>query len=411
MSSLKKTVGGIILAVVLTIVIVFEFKAGFDMVHNRQMSEINTFIQSASEYGKASVSIDEVAVYDEIPAVSETGYVVAVPTYDFRIKLNGELSDDSNEETGVYNYVSNETHTQQALYVSKVEADVTGFRNALKSFWFGDTTALPAYAFSGSVPEDVQFFQCTYRGGNVPVLYSESQSSYVMLISCEGEYFLQLTSAEQFALTDDLVTVAFGDPMANPQSFHTYSKYEEQATTNTLRELKEKEENGDSGEATPYTTSEVPGTSTTYTSKADDTKREQMSSMSKFAWKKDGTSKDTDLKVDITSEEANKSKWVLTETTYSYEANGLKLYALSGSRSAETFSIEGTIQNMLNAERPYVLIIKYLDTNNELLGISVVDKRTAPLKPEGVDKFSMSVVPAKDKIDIQRIASMMFEVY
>ncbi len=410
---LKKTVGGIVLAVLLCIVIFFEFRTGFNMVHNRQMAEINEFVTYASDYGKASVSIDEISVYDEVPEIDDEGHVIALKEFDIKVKLNGEVTDSEDSDMGTYTYMSATNHSSEVFTVERIETDVTDCRNAVKHFWYGNTDEVAEVAFNDGVPEDVQFYQCTYRGGNTAVVYSESERLYKMIVIGEGEFYLLLSAPDPFVLTYESVTSNFDDPTANPQNYHTYSKYEEWATAATLLELKEREKEGNNSQdpTNPYKSSEVAGTSATYTSKADDAKREQMSKLGNVKWKKDGTSDDSDTHIDITSEQAQKSKWTLTETTYSYESSGLKIYALSGSRSAESFSVEGTIQNTLNAERPYVVMVKYLDSNNELLGVSVIDRRSSPLKPEGVDKFSVSVTPAHDKIDIQRITAVMFEVY
>lgn len=410
-SNLGRTIGGIVLAVFLSVVIFFEFKIGFSMVQDRQMGEITAFIEHAESFGKASVSIDEIASYEEIPTVNEEGTVLELSGYNVKVRLNGKLTENYDEEEGSYSYTSSDKNTIENFSYMKYESKVTDCRNAVKSFWYGDTSEIANFAFHENVPEDVQYMQCTYKGGNVPVMYSESEGLYNMLITGEGEYYLVLTAPDPYVLTDENKTIAYGDPYANPQTSHTYSKYEENATANTLKALKEKEEEEKEQKDNPYKTSEVTGTSATYTAKSDDNIREQMSTVGKFTWQKDGTCKDTEMYIDIKSEEAQKSKWTLTATTYSYECSGLKIYALSGTRSAEAFSVEGTIQNSIDAERPYVVLVKYLDTNDELLGVSVVDKRNNPLKPEGVDKFSVTVTPVKDKVDIQRIAAIMFEMY
>lgn len=407
-----RTVLGIITTIALSVVIILEFRIGFNMVKTRQFSEVNEFINTATKVGRDSVSVSSVTVYDEVPDVAVEGSVVKLKGFDVKLKLNGELSDETDEEMGSYVYMSADTNEMKTLSVMKIESGVTDCRNAVKHFWYGNAEELGQVAFDGTAPNDVQYYQCTYRGGNIPVVYSETEGVYNMIIPGENEFYLLISAPEQFVVTYEKVTSQFGDPNASPQNFHTYSKYEEWASSAKLLELKEQEENGkEKDKETPYKTSDVPGTSATYTSKADDSLREQMSTIGEFSWKKDGTSSDTELSVDITSEDAKKSKWTLTETTYSYENSGLKIYALSGSRSAEVFTIEGTIQNMLNSERPYIIIVKYLDTNDELLGVSVIDKRSTPIKPEGVDKFSTTVTPASDKIDIQRIASLMFEAY
>lgn len=399
-----KKILGILLSAVLCVVIFFEFKYGFNFVRDRQMLEVQASIGVASENGKNSVDLTELATYNEVPSPWENGSTLKVQGFDVKLKVNGDSIDTDQRDGGIYTYTSFDSKMKKDITVRRFDNNVTELRNAVKDFWYGDDDTLKEFMDMA----DAISYQCTYRSGNAPVLQDKNDSSYSMIITGEAEFYLVITCDEPFCLSDDKVTVVYPDPKDNPQFYHTYSWYEEDAAANTLAQLAE---NGAVVIRNPYEQTDVSGTTSTYTSKADEALRAQLVSLGNFAWDKEGKSDETNQTVDVTSEEAIKSKWELTATTYNYEVAGLKLYALTGTRTQESFAIEGTIENTLDSERPYVVVIKYLNSNDELIGLRVVDKRSTPIKPKATDRFSLSVSPARDKIDIQKVASLMFEVY
>ncbi len=409
MGDIKKTVGGIVVSVLLLLIIFFEVKFGFAMLKNRQMAEINEFVQAAQNFGKANVTIDTLTTYEEIPGVDTEGDVVKLDGYKVKLRVNGKLVDGNSTDSGIYMYSSTSDNLSKSVTVKRMEVNVTDMRNAVKRFWYGDTSELTALCASQMAEDNLTFYQSSAKAGDVPVVYSKGNEMYTMFITGEEEeYYLEISCNEPFALTDDKITVHYDDPQSNPQLYHTYSNYESLAAENTMRQLLE--DDTETSTST-YNSSQASGSSSTYTSEADDKEREALAKLGNYKFDQDGKSTETEKTIDITSPEAEKSKWTLTATTYTYECKGLKLYALSGSRTAEQFQISGTIQNTLSAERPYVIVVKYLDSANKLLGISVIDQRNKPIKPNDATTFSATITPAKNKIDIQRITAVMFEVY
>ena len=408
-AKVKSNILGGLLSVVLLVVIFFEFKIGFDMLYSHQISRVSDFIGVAYNQAHASVSIDEVSVYEEIPAVAEDGDVLEINGYDARVKINGTLTDESMSTYGKYTYSSAADSQPLTLAVENKKTSGTEFVEALQSFWHGDPEALLNACSIAHDMGDVIYYQDSFVDGNVPVIYVGVSGLYYMFVESSDGYLL-ISSQEPFELTNDKVTVHFGDPSANPMLSHTYSDYETLAAENTIRNLLE---GGDSETVVdnPYTSGSPTGSSDTYTSESDDNIRKQMAALANYEFDKDGTSDETTYKVDITSDEAKKSMWELTSTSYSYERAGLKLSMLSGKRSASEFTISGNINNTLDAERPYVIVIKYLDSNSGLLGLSVIDNREKPLEASGVSTFTATVTPTRNNIDIQKITSVMFEVY
>lgn len=405
------TVLGVLLSIALVAVIIFEIKTLFGMIENRKMEEFDVFTEFAKTTGKASVSIDEIVSYPEVDNVADDGDVILLDGYNVKIKLNGTLTDDSKAIYNKWTYSSAEDHRLLDLSLTKVESgSYSDYKNAIQSYFYGRPEDL--IAVWGYTNTDLTYLVSSSVYGDVPVILDNTNKQYHMFIECDDSYVIILTSTNPFKLTDDKVTVHYGDPGTDPYITYSYNKYEEVAADNTIRELLEGDENSDVSEySSAYQEKNESGTADAYTSKADEQTRASMASLANYTWSKEGTSDETTLTVDITSEEAKKSEWVLTDTTYTYISNGLKIYGLGASRSSDSFYVEGTIGNTLETERPYVLLIKYIDTDGGLLGISVIDHRTDTLEGSGVDTFNVTVSPVSNKIDIQKINSVMFEVY
>lgn len=405
MNNLVRTILGLLLSAALLVVIVFEFKTGFNMVKERQLEFTSAAIGAASESGQASVNIVELTTYPEVSAIWEYGSTLKVQGYNVKLKVNGDSVDDSQRDAGIYTYTSFDKKVKEDITVKQYTSNVTELRNAVKDFWYGDDSSLREFLDIG---DTYLSQQCTFRNGNAPMFNNESLGSYIMVVPGEAEYYLVIESKEPFRLSDEKVTVVYPNPKDNPQFYHTYSWYEETAAANTLAELAD---DGNIVINNPYEETGVTGTTSSYTSKADEALRTQMASLGNYEWDSEGKSDETTTTVDIKSEEAMKSKWELDATTYNYEVAGLKLYALTGTRTQESLAIEGTVENTLDSERPYVVVVKYLDSNGGLVGLRVVDKRSNPIKAKATDRFSIAVSPARDKIDIQKVAAVMFEVY
>jgi hypothetical protein len=405
---LRNTILGIVLAVVLSVVIVFEFKLGFTMLFDAQVQNSTDYIAIAKSVGSASVSIDEIIAYDEVPFEDTDGDVIQLDNYDVKIKVDGTMTDSSMSSYGKYTCSSSDNSESYLLTVEFRSANLSQFRDAIAEYWYGDVNYLLDVCDIDTSSGDLIYYQSSSTSGNVPVVFVGRTGLYYMFIECNDGYMI-LSAAKPFILTDEKVTVHYGDPSANPMLAHTYSSYETWAAENTIRELL----NGDDNTTVnnPYVSSSVIDDGTTYTTEADDAIRRQMVALASYTFGPDGKSNETSYVVDITSSDAQASKWTLTSTEYSYEHAGLKISMLSGKRSSTEFSVSGNINNTIESSRPYVIVVKYLDSNNELLGLSVIDKREEPLAPSGVSTFSTTITPAKNNIDIQQITSVMFEVY
>lgn len=408
MSGPMKNILGGLLAIGLTALTVFEIKWGFEMIAERKEKETSTFIGAAKQFGMSSVEIEEISVYEDIPEPEEEGDIIRLKDTDVRLKINGKQTAKQTESLNSVTYKSITSKITETVTMEERTSGIADLRNAVNSFWYDEPVELlNAYGLSFDESE-VEYYQQTYKTGNIPVIFNVRTNTYYMFIDCD-KTFIVISCDEPFMVTDGIVTAKYSDPSKDVMKLHTYSKYEEFAAENTRRELLEKEDTEST--ENPYKGSGVIGTSDTYTSKKDNQMRDQLVSYTKFEWKEDGTCKNTTTKIDCTSEEAKKSEWVLTQTTYSYSHAGLTLSNLSAKRSSTEFSLSGNVNNTLDAERPYVIVVKFMGENDALLGLKVIDKRSKPLEKKGVATFETTVTSEKDKIDTAKIVAVQFELY
>lgn len=402
--------GQIMLMVVLLLVITVEVRAGFNMIYNREMQAVTVFNDAASSAGKARVSIDEVQTYTEVPFTYTEGDVVNVYTGDnsdpIKIQISGELTDDSYKEYGYY-YYSDPDKISSTLTI--MTDDITEeIKSTIHDFWYGDTTNMYKAMTKGNVTANaLDYYQCSFVTGNAPVMYDETARRYYMIVTHKDKYTV-IQAPNPFILSDAKVTVHFGDPSMDVPLSHTYSDYETLAAENTIRELLDDSDDEETVIDNPYV-SDNTVTGDTYTTETDDKRREQMVKLGEYTWDVNGTSDQTTMTVDITSQNALKSQWLLTATTYTYENAGIKISGLSANRSTSAFKISGNVNNTLTTERPYVMVLKFIDNKGQLVGIKVLDYRTDKLAPEGVAAFS-ATIPASD-MAIANIASVMFDIY
>lgn len=404
------TFGQIILMIVLLLVIMIEVRVGFNLIYNREMQAVAVFNDAASSAGKARVSIDEVQTYTEVPFTYTDGDVINVYTGDksepIKIQISGELTDDSYKEYGYY-YYSDPDKISSTLTV--MTDDLTEeIKSTIHDFWYGDTTNMYKTMTKGNVTANaLDYYQCSFVTGNAPVMYDETAGRYYMIVTHKDKYTV-IQAPNPFILSDDKVTVHFGDPSMDVPLSHTYSDYETLAAENTIKELLDESDDEETVIDNPYV-SDNTVTGDTYTTYTDDKRREQMVKLGEYTWDVNGTSDQTTMTVDITSQNALKSQWLLTATTYTYENAGIKISGLSANRSTSAFKISGNVNNTLTTERPYVMILKFIDNKGQLVGIKVLDYRTDKLAPEGVAAFS-ATIPASD-MAIANIASVMFDIY
>lgn len=408
MSNSLKAILGTLLAFALMALIVFEIKTGFSMIGERKTNETSAFIEAAKSFGMNSVEIEEISVYDEIPEPEEEGDTIRLKDTNVRVKINGKQSAKQTESLNQITYKSLTNKISETITLEEKTSGIADLRNAVTSFWYGTPSELLTAYGMASDDSEIEYYQQSYKTGNIPVIFNIRTNTYYMFVDCD-KTFIVISCDEPFMVTDGVVTAKYGDPKKDVMKSHTYSKYEEFAAENTRRELLEKAEVEDT--ENPYKEGDVIGTSDTYTSKKDNQMRDQLVSYTKFEWKEDGTCKNTTTKIDCTSEEAKKSEWVLTQTTYSYSHAGLTLSNLSAKRSSTEFSLSGNINNTLDAERPYVIVVKFMGENDALLGLKVIDKRNKPLEKKGVATFETTATSEKDKIDTAKIVAVQFELY
>lgn len=398
----------VITTIVLVLIIIITTICGFNMLSSKKQERDSAAIQAAKDKGKASVTIDKLNVFDEVPMEVEDGDTFKIYGTDVKIKVSGKLTDSSMESYGYYNYSSADGNYSEQFNYELRKNNISQFHNALAGYWRDDPSVL--LDFYGIVYEDmdIEYYQQTYKDGNIPIIYHVTNDIWYMFIDCD-DYFIVANAHEPFIISDEKVSVHYGDPNADPMYSHTYSQYESLAAENTRNELLDNDDGYSSDN--PYQSDDVIGTADTYTSTSDNAIRKQMVSYANYTWDANGQSTETSLRIDFTSEEAKKSEWKLTSTTYSYEYAALKVSMLSGKRDSTTFNVTGNINNTLDTERPFVIVVKFISSEGNLLGIKVLDNRQSPIKPNGVTTFSVTLNTAKDKVEIDKIAAVQFEVY
>ena len=404
-----KTILGILLSVFLTIIFIFEVSTAFRILHDKMLSNTDALTNLSKQHGSATVSIDNPAVYPAIEDIAPTGDVIAISNSTLKVRINGVLTDDARKDYGVYKYADSENSQSKTFNVNFYSNDKAVLDDAYNEYFYGDPYALFAALGLTYQPTALTLYQQDYRDAVIPVIYNAASSMYFAFVPTDDS-FLVMSCVDPFVLSTDKVTVHYGDPHNNPMLEHTYSDYEVLAAENQLRKLAEKALHGEDKDIdNPYTSSGTVGTSETYTSRADNNLRAQMVSYADYKWSRTGIADGTSMYIDTTSEKAKESEWKLTSTTYAYSYAGLSLMTLSGERSNTSLKIGGNIANTLTSERPYVIVVKYVNDARELLGLQVLDCREQPLKGNGYMAF-MSTVYSSD-VPIEEVTAVQFEIY
>lgn len=413
-----------ILCLIFTGAIIFEVKGIFGQITKRQEDEMAQYTAFAKQTGQASVSIDEIITYPDVEGCDPEGEVVRIDAYGVNVKVNGILEDNNEVNTGLtYFYTSSTDHTSKMLSVTATSDDdegneFTAFSSAISEFWFGKTDSLVKVMGSDSA-SDVEFFQCKVKSGKFPVIHNKTTDMWTILILYKDTNVIKLEAPEPFIITSDKATAHFSDPSLDPYRAKVYSYYESNAAQNTIKAIQSgnnddemlNEGKSDQEYQQMYSTGSGSGGVGSYTTKDDNNRRKEMAKLSNYAWKADGTSSETSAKIDISSEEAKKSLWKLSDETYDYTVNDITINNLQAKRNQEQFYIEGILKNNKDTERPCVLIIKYLNSKKGLLGISVIDKTENPIAKSEAATFNCTVSPTNDHINVAEIDQVMFEVY
>lgn len=406
-----RTVLGIVLAVVLSIVFIVEMRIGFGMLKTRINSETEQLTQISYNIGSARVSIDEIFYWPDAPLPTEDGDVIRLANSKLRVKINGVLTDDTSGQSGQYRYSQVESKQAATFYVEDKSLQYDSYKTAYDAYLNGESTAMLDVYGVAYQPEEITCYEMDYRDFRVPMMYNAASKNYYAFVPDEGTSFLVMVCADPFVLSNDKITAHFGDPKLSPMLQHTYSDYEVVAAENSLIEALEdmldEDEAGDF--QSPYQSDGVPGTTDTYTSSSDDQLRKQLVSYKDYEWDFSGIAPGTSMTIDTTSARAVESEWVLTATTYAYQNAGLQLLNMHGTKSSTTLSISGNIMNTLSTERPYVIVVKYVDASRNLLGLDVLDNRSNKLQGNSYHEFT-STVHSTD-IDLDEVHAVQFEIY
>ena len=401
---------GVLLAIGLSLLLVLEVKVGFNMLNNRIQAEISEFSQISKTAGHASVSIDEIYYYPEADYPSADGDVIALSDSKLRLQINGILTDNTAAQSGIYRYSQTDTERATTLYVEDKSREFNDYIEAYLAYLDGDEYALIERYGIVYQPNNITACEQSYKEFRVPILYNEGNSNYYGFVPDGDNKFWVITCEDPFILSTDKVTAHFGDPTKNPLRSHTYSDYEILASENTLRKILESILNGDSGEIqSPYQSDGVVGTSDTYTSTSDNNIRRQMVSYTDYDWDSTGQASGTNMKIDTTSSKAVASEWVLTATSYGYQNAGLQLLNMHGTKSSTFLEISGSIMNTLATDRPYVIVVKYVDSSRNLLGIDVLDNRSNALLGSSYHSFTSTVYSTE--VDLDSVHAVQFEIY
>lgn len=339
----------------------------------------------------------------ELVEDSHEGDVVTVQGYNFRVP--GNLFEVPPASARNFNYCSSNDGLTKSVNYNQ-SSNIDNLLTDLEDYFNGDVEAIQTYIPVNTQSENLTCYRQDTNDGSLAIVYNNANSHYYMFVPLT-EVYLCIDSEEMLYFTTDTRTVIFGDPAKDPMTYHTYSMYETTAMQNTINQLTDGEYDVDLSQLP----TEVDAGSTTYTSEADNETRRQMLQYSSFDWNEDGTSSGTSMVIDTTSETAKASEWILTSSSaYSFTNNSIKLHSLRAARNTETFSVEGKVTNQLSYERPYVLVIKFLNSEHGLLGVGVVDKRSEPIEPSNVADWEY-VLSSDSGIDLQAITALQFEVY
>lgn len=345
---------------------------------------------------------------------AETSYTIevtepkvgdVVKLYGYRFRVPGSLYEVPNESAVTFNYMSNETGDNMTVHVYTGN-DMEGILTALDDYFYGDILNLMTYFPVSVLEENLDCYEQVTPEGSIAIIYNDGNQKYYMFVPI-SEMYLLIESDEMIYMTESAETVVFSNPADDPMTEHTYSMYEVTAIENTRNQLTD----GATAGSTADLRTDVPTGGVSYTSEADDETRKEILNYESFKWNPDGTSDNTSASLDVNSTTAKASEWVLaSQSAYSFTDNGLRLHTLRATRNNESFSVEGKVTNQLPTDRPYVLCVKFLNSQHELLGVGVVDKRPEPISGNGVAEWSY-ILKTDSGIDLQDIYALQFYMY
>lgn len=398
---MKNTIISIIIMIALTAGIVGEIVIGVDMFKNKNIKDTQDLINYASVQGKANISIAPLFNFPDAPEPNSDGDVVAIDNN--RFKINGTVTDTSNTTLGYIYYATLDNQESRLLTYQNKTSNLIEFKTALDSYLSGLPDDLVDMLPVSTQAENLTYYQQNHINGVIPIIYDDGSKEYYMFLNCGTSYYV-LHAPDVFYVTDEKLTVHYPSPKEDPMRSHEFSTWEVGAIANTREQLTNGEFSG-----TPVSKGNATSSSDTYTSADDEDIRDMLVAYGRYNWKEDGTSTETRMKVDIVSTEAKASQWVLTETAYTYSTAGLTINGLYAKRTPTSFSIEGDIKNNIDASRPWVMCIKFMNREGGLLGLKVLDNRNMRLGASETSRFSCNLGSAEG-VDLDSIYAIQFEV-
>lgn len=394
-----KTILNVFATLMLVLLVVTETFTLFRMLTG---SPIQEKIDEAQDNWEA----DDLSVWDPVEGpevVYDSGVGDVVKYNNQKFRVNGSLMSTDTIDSGYADYMIEDGSihkiTMQTCY------GVDTLLEYLDLYFEGDYEMLVTMLPVNTTEENLEYYKQETSDGSIAMIYNDGDYKYYMFVPVTDVYLL-ITADDIVYWTDSAETVVFGDPSQDPMYNHTFNSYELGAIENTRNKLTDGTyENNDN------ITTQVTGTAETYTSSADNEMRKQMLNYGNYQWKPDGTSDSTGMTIDLTSTTAKASEWVLEGSTpYAFTDNALKLHTLKATKSADSFNLTGKITNQIAASRPYVIVIKFLNNDKELLGLRVIDKRNEPIPANDVADWSY-VLNLDGGIDIAEIRALQFEIY
>ena len=397
----KELLTQIVICVFLSIGVIVCSKITVDTIQKIYDVGFDEMADLISTKGSAAVAsmIPTPFSHPEMEVVTK-GDVVAIGKA--HIKLNGTLIEQT--ESNVKYKVSKSKGTS-TLYINHYTKGSDQLILAVSKFMQGDVNAVMSMAGVEYNIDNLEPKQQTTPDGVFPFIYDKASKNYFVFYAYGKGYYV-LYSDQPFNMTTEMLTAKYPGPGEDPLRYHEYSTYEIQAVENTRAELT----NGEyqQFEITPNELTVDPG-ATGYNSKTANTMRADMIAKTGLDWNADGTSEESDSTVDITSSTAVASKWVVGDETYLFTNQGLTISDLTYKANSQHLEISGKVTNTLPSERPYVLLVKFLDSEDNLLDVEGTDSRDEPIAANNSTVFSIDV--PNTKVNPKDVKALMFEVY
>lgn len=430
----KKTLVDLVLIVVSCIAITVEIIVGFRMLENKWASDTGKIANLSAIHGQEVGLIEETPRWEEAPSPTSTGDIVAIEENRFQVNGVSTKSSDLSTDKVYYSSVDDNNAAHYLQYNEVLDpSTVDTFHTALTQYFAKEDTPLLNLLPMNVQAANITCYQQTLADGAIPVIFDAGSNSYIMFLDCGSSYYT-IQCDEPFILSEGSITVHYGIAGDDPMTQHAWSTYEAGAIDNTRKALSDDDTinsytqqgtviAGESavgqassgniaidGSGNAYTgTSEVNASNQLYMTDEDERMRELLVSYGGMEFNADGTSVDGNTVIDTTSATAKASEWVLTATQYSFTDKGITINGLSGKLTNDYFQVGGKASNTISSARPWVLCVKFLDEDGNLLGVKSIDNRSNPIPADGVSDFFIQL-ETMDNIEFQNIKAIQFAV-